>query len=92
MTTLPLPPRFAEWRVNRIRAELQRIANACAKPRISRTEAHALAAELRNVANEVADCFICPICHHPEACVCAERFTDRSTSQTHGPMKEDLRP
>jgi hypothetical protein len=72
MTTLVEPGTHREWRVNRIRAELQRVALECGDPNLTRSRAQWLAATLRDVALDVADIFVCPVCGHPEACTCGE--------------------
>ena len=70
MTTLIEPGSHREWRVNRIRTTLQRISVACGDPKLTRTAAQSLAADLREVSLEMADIFVCPVCGHPEACTC----------------------
>jgi hypothetical protein len=72
MTTLVDPPSHREWRVNRIRAVLEKISIECGDPQLTRARAQQLAAELRDISMEVADVFICPVCNHPEACTCSE--------------------
>lgn len=72
MTTLIEPGTHREWRVNRIRAALHAIANGCGDPHLTRAQAKTLAATLHEVAQDVADIFVCPVCGHPEACTCAE--------------------
>jgi len=72
MTTQLDPASHREWRVNKIRTTLQRIANECGDPHLTRAAAQLLAAELRDVALEVADNFLCPVCGHPESCTCGE--------------------
>jgi len=72
MTTLVDPPSHREWRVNRIRAILEKVSIECGDTHLTRARAQQLAAELRDVSLEVADVFICPVCNHPEACTCGE--------------------
>ncbi len=72
MTTLVEPGTHREWRVNRIRAAMQKISQECGDPYLSRARAQALAAQLRDLSREVADLFICPVCNHPDACTCGE--------------------
>ena len=71
MTTMADQPTYQEWRVNRIRDALAKIATASGKQRMTRTETLALAETLRGVARDVADLYYCPVCGHPEACTCA---------------------
>lgn len=72
MTTLVDPPSHREWRINRIRAILEKVAFECGDVNLTRARAQQLAAELRDISMEVADVFICPVCNHPEACTCGE--------------------
>jgi hypothetical protein len=81
MTTLVEPTSHREWRINRIRATLEKVAFECADARLTRARAQQLAAELRDVSLEVADIFICPVCNHPEACTCAECPVGNLTSK-----------
>ena len=81
MTTLVELGPYQAWRANRVCAALGTIAVRCSKPRLTRPEAQALAAELRIIAAEVADLFICPVCKNPEVCACAECPTGSLTAQ-----------
>ena len=81
MTTLVEPSSHREWRINRIRAILEKVSFECGDVRLTRARAQQLAAELRDVSLEVADIFICPVCNHPEACTCAECPVGNLTSK-----------
>jgi len=72
MTTLVEPGTHREWRVNRIRAILEKVSFECGDVQLTRARAQQLAAELQDVSREVADIFICPVCNHPDACTCGE--------------------
>ena len=72
MTTLATQCSYREWRVNRIRKTLDKIAVECGDPRLTRAMAQTLARNARELADELADLFTCPACSHPEVTFCAE--------------------
>ena len=72
MTILYEPPPHRAWRVNRVTTALAQVATECADPRLTRVAAQQLADRLRELAQVVADLYICPVCRHPDACTCAD--------------------
>lgn len=72
MTTLIDPCSYREWRVNRLQQVLGRVSLECGNPRLTRTMAQSLARDIREIGDEIADMFVCPICGHPGAEACTE--------------------
>jgi hypothetical protein len=72
MTTLTSQCTYREWRVNRIREVLDRISVECGDPKLTRPHAQALAKEAHNLANELADIFVCPVCGNPDSTTCMD--------------------
>ena len=87
MTTLAAPVTYREWRVNRIRQVLDRISVRCGDPRLTRPQAKALAKEAHDLANELADMFVCPVCGNPDSTTCMDcpvgSLTARPESALH---------
>lgn len=87
MTTLVELCTHREWRVNRIREVLGRIALACGNPRLTRPMAQSLARDVHEIGDDIADIFICPICGHPEAASCLECPVGNLTARPDAPFR-----